>query len=78
MCARGQRPQRLFPGGATSGCVQGKERDRNTLSGEDISRWIPGLCWTSSVLASRTGVFRKFKQGRYEAEAGLDLHRMTC
>ena len=26
----------------------------------------------------QNGVFRKLKQGRYEAEAGLDLHRMTA
>lgn len=58
--------------------VQGKEEDRNILTEggvEPLDHWFvldfkrPGI---------QNGVFRKLKQGRYEAEAGLDLHRMTA
>ena len=58
--------------------VQGKERDRNSLTEdgvEPLDHWYvlefkrPGV---------QNGVFRKLKQGRYEAEARLDLHRMTA
>lgn len=57
--------------------VQGKERDRNTLSGEDISPLDSWFVLDFKRPGIQNGVFRKFKQGRYEAEAGLDLHRMT-
>ncbi|MEH6591744.1 MAG: DNA endonuclease SmrA [Halioglobus sp.] len=51
--------------------------DKNILSEggiEPLDAWYvldfkrPGI---------QNGVFRKLKQGRYEADAGLDLHRMT-
>jgi DNA-nicking Smr family endonuclease len=58
--------------------AQELERDRNTLTQTDI---IPLDAWY--VLAFKrsgiqNGVFRKLKQGRYEALARLDLHRMTA
>lgn len=58
--------------------VQGKEKDRNSLTegvAAPLDSWFvlefkrPGV---------QNGVFRKLKQGRYEAEARLDLHRMTA
>jgi DNA-nicking Smr family endonuclease len=54
------------------------ERDRNPLTQTDI---VPLDAWY--VLAFKrsgvqNGVFRKLKQGRYEAHSRLDLHRMTA
>lgn len=57
--------------------VQGKERDRNTLSGEDIAPLDSWYVLEFKRPGIQNGVYRKFKQGRYEAEAALDLHRMT-
>jgi DNA-nicking Smr family endonuclease len=53
-------------------------RDRNTLADRQFA---PLEAWY--VLAFKrpgiqNGVFRKLKQGRYEAESRLDLHRMTA
>ncbi len=53
------------------------EPDRNQLTGMGI---VPLDAWF--VLAFKrpgvqNGVFRKLKQGRYEAQSRLDLHRMT-
>lgn len=57
--------------------VESPELDRNLLTEEGIApldRWYvldfkrPGV---------QNGVFRKLKQGRYDAEARLDLHRLT-
>jgi DNA-nicking Smr family endonuclease len=57
--------------------VTGPEADRNILSDEGLT---PLDSW--SVLdytrpGVQNGVFRKFKQGRYEPDAHLDMHRMT-
>jgi len=54
------------------------ENDRNTLSDREV---VPLDAWY--VLAFKrsgvqNGVFRKLKQGRYEAQSRLDLHRMTA
>jgi DNA-nicking Smr family endonuclease len=54
------------------------ESDRNTLSDTGV---VPLDAWY--VLAFKrpgvqNGVFRKFRQGRYEAQSRLDLHRMTA
>ena len=54
------------------------ERDRNTLTATGI---VPLDAWY--VLSFQRpgvqhGVFRKLKQGRYEAQSRLDLHRMTA
>lgn len=53
------------------------EEDRNRLTETGI---VPLDAWF--VLSFKrpgvqNGVFRKFKQGRYEAQSRLDLHRMT-
>jgi DNA-nicking Smr family endonuclease len=57
--------------------VQGKERDRNTLTQQDIEPLDPWFVLEYKRPGIQNGVFRKFKQGRYESEARLDLHRMT-
>ena len=58
--------------------VQNPERDRNILTEggiEPLDAWYvlefkrPGV---------QNGVFRRLKQGRYESEARLDLHRLTA
>jgi len=53
------------------------ESDRNTLSDKGLApldAWYVLAFQRSGV---QTGVFRKLKQGRYEAQSRLDLHRMT-
>lgn len=57
--------------------AQWPNSDLNSLSDAGV---LPLDAW--SVLSFKrtgvqNGVFRKLKQGRYEAESGLDLHRMT-
>ena len=58
--------------------VQGPQRDRNILTEEGI---LPLDSWYVLEFKRpgvQNGVFRKLKQGRYESEARLDLHRMTA
>ena len=58
--------------------VQGTERDRNILSEEGIEPLDHWFVLEFKRPGVQNGVFRKLKQGRYEAEARLDLHRMTA
>tara|TARA_R110002072_G_scaffold86030_2_gene194298 strand:+ start:7396 stop:8007 length:612 start_codon:yes stop_codon:yes gene_type:complete len=54
------------------------ERDRNTLTETGI---LPLDAWyvlSFQRPGVQNGVFRKLKQGRYEAQSRLDLHRMTA
>ncbi len=58
--------------------VQGPQRDRNTLTEGGI---VPLDSWYVLEFKRpgvQNGVFRKLKQGRYETDARLDLHRMTA
>lgn len=57
--------------------VQGKEVDRNILSDEGIAPLDPWYVLEFKRPGVQNGVFRKLKQGRYEPDARLDLHRMT-
>ncbi|MFT4518953.1 MAG: DNA-nicking Smr family endonuclease [Halioglobus sp.] len=57
--------------------VQAKESDRNTLTDQRIAALDPWFVLEFKRPGIQNGVFRKMKQGRYEAEARLDLHRMT-
>lgn len=57
--------------------VQGNEPDRNTLSDADIPPLDSWFVLEFKRPGIQNGVYRKFKQGRYEAEARLDMHRMT-
>tara|TARA_R110001599_G_scaffold65838_2_gene185952 strand:- start:204140 stop:204751 length:612 start_codon:yes stop_codon:yes gene_type:complete len=57
---------------------QGPEQDRNTLTDGAV---VPLDSWYVMDFKRpgvQNGVFRKLKQGRYETDARLDLHRMTA
>ena len=58
--------------------VEGKQVDRNTLTEEGIEPLDPWLVLDYKRPGVQHGVFRKLKQGRYDIEARLDLHRMTA
>jgi DNA-nicking Smr family endonuclease len=51
--------------------------DRNLLSDEGIEPLDPWYVLDYKLPGVQNGVFRKLKQGRYEAEARLNLHRMS-
>lgn len=51
--------------------------DGNTLTEEGIEPLDPWYVLSFKRPGIQNGVFRKLKQGRYEAEASLDLHRLT-
>lgn len=57
--------------------VEGRARDRNTLTEEGIAPLDPWYVLEFKRPGVQNGVFRKLKQGRYDIEARLDLHRMT-
>jgi DNA-nicking Smr family endonuclease len=57
--------------------VAEQEADRNLLTEEGIEPLEPWYVLEFKRPGVQNGVFRKFKQGRYEMEARLDLHRMT-
>jgi DNA-nicking Smr family endonuclease len=54
------------------------ERDRNTLTQTGIAPLDAWYVLDFKRSGVQNGVFRKLKQGRYEAESRLDLHRMTA
>jgi len=58
--------------------VQDRERDRNTLTADGFTPLDAWFVLEFKRPGVQNGVFRKLKQGRYEAEARLDLHRMTA
>lgn len=51
--------------------------DRNVLTDAELPPLDPWYVLEFKRPGIQNGVFRKLKQGRYEAEARLDLHRMT-
>lgn len=51
--------------------------DRNILAEEGIEALDPWFVLEFKRPGVQNGVFRKLKQGRYEQEARLDLHRMS-
>jgi DNA-nicking Smr family endonuclease len=53
------------------------EGDRNLLAEEGVEPLDPWYVLDFKRPGVQNGVFRKLKQGRYETEATLDLHRMT-
>jgi DNA-nicking Smr family endonuclease len=57
--------------------VREEERDRNTLVDSGIMPLDPWYVLSFKRPGVQNGVFRRLKQGRYEAQARLDLHRMT-
>ncbi len=57
--------------------VEGRAEDRNILTQEGIAPLDPWYILEFKRPGVQNGVFRKLKQGRYEMEARLDLHRMS-
>ena len=57
--------------------VQSPEQDRNKLSEAAVAPLDAWYVLTFKRPGIQNGVFRKLKQGRYEALSRLDLHRMT-
>ena len=57
--------------------VESEARDRNILTEEGIEPLDPWFVMDFKRPGVQNGVFRKLKQGRYDMEARLDLHRMT-
>jgi len=60
-----------------AGAVTDPARDRNPLADEGVRPLDPWYVLEFKRPGIQHGVFRKLKQGRYEAEARLDLHRMN-
>ena len=58
--------------------AQVPERERNTLTQTGIAPLDAWYVLDFKRAGVQNGVFRKLKQGRYEAESRLDLHRMTA
>jgi len=56
---------------------QGPERDRNILTEAVITPLDSWYVLDFKRPGVQNGVYRKLKQGRYETDARLDLHRMT-
>jgi len=56
---------------------QGPERDRNILTEGAITPLDSWYVLDFKRPGVQNGVYRKLKQGRYETDARLDLHRMT-
>ncbi len=57
--------------------VRVDEPDRNVLTLEGMAPLDPWYVLSYQRPGVQNGVFRKLRQGRYEAEASLDLHRMS-
>ncbi|MEL7043548.1 MAG: DNA endonuclease SmrA [Pseudomonadota bacterium] len=57
--------------------VEEPVRDRNTLAEEGVAPLDPWYVLEFKRPGIQNGVFRKLKQGRYEPEARLDMHRMN-
>lgn len=57
---------------------QGPQRDRNILTEDGIAPLDAWYVLEFKRPGVQNGVFRKLKQGKYESEARLDLHRMTA
>lgn len=76
------RPKHSQPGATSfevrrAAAVAMPEVDRNILTAEGIAPLDPWFVLNFKRPGVQNGVFRKLKQGRYESDARLDLHRMT-
>lgn len=60
-----------------SAAVTGPAVDRNILAEDGIEPLAPWYVLEYKRPGIQNGVYRKLRQGRYAAEATLDLHRMT-
>jgi DNA-nicking Smr family endonuclease len=74
------RPRRGGPDASAEArreaAVTERGRDRNPLADEGVRPLDPWFVLEFKRPGIQNGVFRKLKQGRYEPEARLDLHRM--
>jgi DNA-nicking Smr family endonuclease len=57
--------------------VAAPEADRNILNDREAEPLDPWYVLDFKRPGVQNGVYRKLRQGRYEQEARLDLHRMT-
>jgi DNA-nicking Smr family endonuclease len=57
--------------------VTDRHADPNTLSDREVPPLDPWYVLEFKRAGVQHGVFRKLKQGRYDTEARLDLHRMS-
>lgn len=57
--------------------VTDQHADRNILSDREIAPLDPWYVLDFKRPGVQNGVYRKLKQGRYEPDARLDMHRMT-
>lgn len=57
--------------------VRETKSDKNILTEEGVEPLDPWYVLNFKRPGIQNGVFRKLKQGRYEAEASLDLHRLN-
>ena len=57
--------------------VNSEQLDTNTLTDVELEPLDPWYVLDFKRPGIQNGVYRKLKQGRYESEARLDLHRMT-
>lgn len=57
--------------------VADQTKDKNPLVDEGVTPLDPWYILDFKRPGIQNGVFRKLKQGRYDAEARLDLHRMS-
>jgi DNA-nicking Smr family endonuclease len=57
--------------------VAGPEADRNILNDREAEPLDPWYVLDFKRPGVQNGVYRKLRQGRYEQEARLDLHRMS-
>jgi DNA-nicking Smr family endonuclease len=84
-----REPRVAVQGGATAGrdtsqelrrqaAVEDTQRDRNTLTEGAVMPLDSWYVLEFKRPGVQNGVYRKLKQGRYESEARLDLHRMTA
>lgn len=83
---RRERRVRLQPGSAADAvalaerrraAASARERDPNFLAEEGFEPLDPWYVLDFKRPGIQNGVFRKLKQGRYDAEARLDMHRMS-
>lgn len=73
------------PGGARDSSVELRREaavraatvDNNTLSDAEIAALDPWYVLEFKRPGVQNGVYRKLRQGRYEQEARLDMHRLT-
>ncbi|MEE4278482.1 MAG: DNA endonuclease SmrA [Halieaceae bacterium] len=75
------RPRRAGPDASAEArreaAVTERGRDSNPLADEGVRPLDPWYVLEFKRPGIQNGVYRKLKQGRYEPEARLDLHRMS-